>query len=187
MMIILLAALLAAPQQKAQAVQPQPTQPQLSDEEIRQRIQAYLGSIDTRITADQWKMLGPGAADILIPIAQSKTEMPSRRAHALSGLVLAAPDRAAKLAATLAQDDAAPTAVRVAALRGVERTSPASELSSKVAKVLRTARDPGVRRIAAEVMAGSGSSGCAEVKAQVAREQPGVRPAFGRALARCGE
>jgi hypothetical protein len=186
MTFLMIAVLLALPHPKA----PEPAagvsqpSPVFTDAEVQQRVRALLMNIDTRNLAARWKELGPRAADLLEPIAQDANEFPTRRAKALDGLVLAAPDRAAPVATRLALDETQPTTVRMAALRGVGRTAP---LAKGMTRVLRTARDPGVRAAAAEVIAASGSSGCTQVKAQVAREVPDVRLAYGRALARCGE
>jgi hypothetical protein len=184
MMFPIIALLLAAP--AARAAPPGPAL-QLSDEAVEREVQTLLNNIDTRNLAGSWKALGPRAADLLEPVAQSATELPSRRAKAVEGLVLAAPDRAAAVVTKLATDDAQPKVVRMAALRGVQRTVPPDAAAKSVGKVLRTARDPAMRGLAAEVIAASGSSGCAEVKAQVAREEPDLRFAYGRALAQCKE
>jgi hypothetical protein len=189
MTFLVLAALLAVPPPKAPAPAAEVTQstPPLSDQEVQQRVRTLLGNIDTRGLAGQWKALGPRAADILEPIAQNAAEFPSTRAKAVDGLVLAAPERAAPLVTKLALDEEQPVTVRRAALRGVGRTASAATAAKSIAKVLRTARDLGVRSAAAEVIAASGSSGCAQVREQVAREEPDVRLAYGRALSRCGE
>jgi hypothetical protein len=189
MTFIFLAALLALPHPRVAPPAPETAPPQapLSDEELRQRIEAYLGSIDTRIPAARWKALGVRAADVLEPIVENESELPSRRAMAVSALVLVAPERAAPLVSRLAVDEKQPLPVRIESLHGVGRTSSPALAAQTASKVLRTAREPGVRGAAAEVMAGSGSSGCAQVKAQVAREAAELRPAYRRALARCKE
>jgi hypothetical protein len=186
---LFLVALLAFPRVRpvAPAAEATPSAAPLSDEEVQQRVRTLLGNIDTRHLAERWKALGPRAADTLEPIAQNPAEFPTVRAKALDGLVLAAPERAAAVVTRLALDEEQPVTVRMAALRGVGQTAPAATAAKSISKVLRTARDPGVRGAAAEVIAASGSKGCAEVKAQVAREEPDVRLSYGRALARCGE
>jgi hypothetical protein len=180
---LIVALLLAVPPAKAPAAEAS----RLSDEAVRQRVQALLNNIDTRNLAGSWKALGQRAADLLEPVAQSDAELPSRRAKAVDGLVLAAPDRAAPVVTKLALDEAQPKAVRMAALRGVLKTVPPATAAKSVAKILQTARDPGMRGLAAEVVAASGSSGCAQVRAQVAREEPDLRFAYSRALAQCKE
>jgi hypothetical protein len=179
---LMLALLLAIPPAKAQ---PAAVPVQLSDEDVRQKVTALLNNIDTRNLAGQWQALGSRAADLLEPVAQSSDELPSRRVKAVDGLVLAAPDRAAPVVTKLSLDDAQPVAVRMAALRGVGRTVAPEAAAKSLGKVLRTAREASLRSLAAEVVAASG--GCVEVRAQVAREEPGLRRAYGRALAQCKE
>jgi hypothetical protein len=188
MTVILLAALLALPPPKPA---PPPSQvqaaPELSDADVQSRIKALLGNIDSRIGADQWKALGPRGAALLQPIALDPEELPTRRAKAAYGLSIVSPDQAEPVLTRLAQDEAQPTTLRIAAMRGMARVASPDVAAQKVSKVLRTARDPGVRGAAAEVVAASGTDGCAQVKAQLDREDPVQRPAFRRALARCGE
>ena len=57
---------------------------------------------------------------------------------------------------------------------------------STLRPVLRGSQDTGVRAVAADVLARK-QGGCAEVKSQVQREKAENRPAFERALKRCGE
>ena len=190
---LLFAAILAVPRlphgRPAQA--PAPAQaaavPEiLSDSELRARIEAYLGAIDTPIGADQWRGLGPQAAPVLEPIATDENEMPSRRAKALEGLVAAAPDRAALLVGKLARDETAPTVVRVAALHGVGKVLAPSKALAELKPVLQTARTAGMRSTAADVISRT-KGGCAMVHEQVARESDEHRGAYQRALARCKE
>jgi len=158
----------------------------LTDAQIRERVETLLGNIDSRIPAERWKELGPRAATVLLPIVESPDELPSRRASALQGLILAAPEQAAAPSARLAVDEKQPAAVRVAAMRAVAATSPSKEAAQVASKVLATSHHPGVRGVAAEIVAGSGSEGCAQVKAQAEREDAAEKAAFRRALARCG-
>jgi hypothetical protein len=156
----------------------------LSDDDVRQRVEAYLGTIDTPITADRWKALGTRGADLLQPIAESSDEFPSRRAKALSALVLASPDRAAPTAAKLAKDPRAPLAVRLAAVRGIAITSSKAQAVRELTPVMEGAAQMHLRAAAAEVIAASGS--CEAVKARVSREAEEVRGAYRKALSRCG-
>jgi hypothetical protein len=187
---IILAALLAAPRpNKVPAPAPQASQPapQLSDDEVQQRVRAYLSTIDTPIPAARWRELGPRAGTVLQQIALDPNQMPSKRAKAVSGLSLAAPDQAGPVLTKLAADESQSVSIRIAAVHGMAASSTPEAAAQKVSPLLRGANDPGVRAVAAEVIAASGSQGCAQVKAQVAREEPVQRPAFHRALARCGE
>lgn len=182
---LVLAMLLSLP---PPAPPPAPARPvaQLTDAQIRQNVETLLGNIDTRLPAERWKELGPRAAAVLLPIIESPDELPSRRAAALQGLILAAPEQAAAPSERLAVDEKQPVAVRVSAMRAVSATSPSKEAAQVASKVLATARHPGVRGVAAEIVAASGSEGCAQVKAQAAREDASGKAAFRRALARCG-
>jgi hypothetical protein len=183
---LMLAMLLALPPQPPPAAPARPAA-QLSDAQIRERVETLLGNIDSRLPADRWKELGPRAAAVLLPIIESPDELPSRRAAALQGLILAAPEQAGAPSAKLAVDEKQPVAVRVSAMRAVAATAPSKEAAQVASKVLATSHHPGVRGVAAEIVAGSGTEGCAQVKAQVAREDASQKPAFRRALARCGE
>src|SRR4051812_3979713 len=125
MILFFLAALLAVPRPRAPAPESSLTQPapQLSDAEIRERVNTYLGTIDTPISAERWRALGPRAADVLAAIATDGEDFPSRRAQAVHGLVMAAPAQATAVVTRLAQDEAQPVSVRIAALHGLSRTS----------------------------------------------------------------
>ncbi len=158
MTALLIAALLAAP---------------LSDEEVREKAQAYLGAIHG-IKAEQWKELGPRAAEVLEPIVTDPAALPSKRALALDGLAAAAPDRAAALAVKLARDEKQPLVVRVAAVHAAGKLKPVLQ-----------GRHAGLRGEAAEVLSRHGA--CSEVREQAAREKRDRSSAWERALSRCSE
>ena len=186
-MWILIAALVAGPAHARPKAPPQtgaaaPVQV-LSPEELRAQIEAYLGVIDVPIPLAQWRALGPQAAPILEQIIGDPKVFPSRRAKAVDGLASAAPERAAVLAPQLAQSEAEPVVVRVAALHGAARVLPARQLLAVLKPVLESARQPGLRKSAAEVLARHGkSAGCRAVRAQAEREESG---AFDGLLERC--
>jgi hypothetical protein len=186
MIWLLIAALLAAPAPRRGHRAPTSPAETLSDEEIARRANAFLGSIDTPITAEQWRALGPRAAAVLEPIIEDQNAMPSRRAKAVDGLVSAAPARAAQLVGKLARDEAQPLVVRVAALHGARSVLPSSKLVAELKPVLDQASDAGLRGVAAEVLSHA-KGGCAAVRARVEREGPDERAAYERALRRCGE
>lgn len=186
MIWLLVASLLAAPQHRRGQPQDKPAPVEnLTDDELRSRISAYLGTIDTPISLERWRSLGPKAAAVLEPLVLDKSALPTRRAHALEGLSGAAPDRALAVAPQLLHDEEAPTVVRVAALHAAGRLLPAAQLGAQLKPVLEGARDPGLRGLAADVLAQHG--GCASVKAQAARESADAREAYHRALSRCEE
>jgi hypothetical protein len=174
-----------APRRGQRAPGPAPAET-LSDEEIARRANAYLASIDTPISREQWRALGPRAALVLEPIIEDGSAMPTRRAKAVEGLAAAAPERAALIVGKLARDEAQPVVVRVAALHGARHVLPSAKLVAEVKPVLEEARDAGIRGVAAEMLTHA-KGGCAAVKARVEREGPDERAAYERALKRCGE
>jgi hypothetical protein len=180
---LLIAALLAGPRVHPG---PAPTTPSLTDDELRAKIHAYLGAIDTPVPEDRWRALGPRAAAVLEPIATDANAMPSRRAKAIDGLVAAAPDRAARLVGKLARDDAQPMVVRVAALHGAAKVLSSARLMTELKPVMERAPEAGMRGEAAEVLSRA-KGGCEAVRAHAAREKGDDREAYRRALARCGE
>lgn len=186
-MLILIAALIAGPAHAPRPPAPQPLMEapsqRLSPEELRAQIETYLGVIDVPIPVSQWRALGPEAGPVLEQIIGDAQVFPSRRAKAVDGLVAAAPDRAALLTPQLAQSATQPVAVRMAALHGAARVLPAARLLAALKPVMESAREPGLRRSAAELLARHGrSAGCRAVRAQATREEQG---AFDTALERC--
>ena len=189
MVVLLIAALIAAPQppRGAPKTQQEPVaQETLSDAELRERVDAYLGTIDRPIPAERWKALGAQAAPLLEAIIADENSYPSRRAKALDALVLVSPDKASQLVGGLARDESKPMTLRVAAMHGAAQVLSPSQAVSTLRPVLRGSQDTGVRAVAADVLARK-QGGCAEVKSQVQREKAENRPAFERALKRCGE
>ncbi|HYY52293.1 MAG TPA: hypothetical protein VE755_05440 [Myxococcales bacterium] len=187
MITFLLVALIAAPRApRARPAPDQPVQEQLSDAELRERVDAYLGAIERPAGAARWKALGPQAAPILEAVIADEGQFPSRRAKAVDGLVAAAPDRAAAIVGKLARDERQPPVVRIAAMHGAGQVLPPAKAVSELRPVLRTAKTTGMRAQAAEVLARK-QGGCAEVRDQVAREQADRRDAFARAMKQCRE
>ncbi len=188
MIVVLLAALVAAPgagRSRPPPEQPAQAQP-LSDVELRERVETYLGAIDRPVSAARWKALGPRAAPLLEAIIADPSQFPTRRAKAVDGLVAAAPDRAASVVGKLARDEKEAGVVRMAAMRGTGKVFSSSRAIRELRPVLRSARTPGLRATAADVIAGE-KGGCAEVRAQIAREKAEHRPAFERAAKKCPE
>ena len=188
---ILLASLLCAvgpAAQRARAARPAPAAPsepapQLSDDEIRERIETYLGTIDTAIGAQEWRALGPRAVGLLEQIAQDGSVLPTRRAKALDGLAAIGSRDAPDLMMQLAKSEHAPLLVRLAAVRGVGQVLPSAQVVPALQPLLETAQDGHVRKVAAEVLSRHG--GCGLVRAQARREDEPAR--MQRALDRCGE
>ncbi len=189
MIFLAMAALMAVPgagRSRAPAESPPQQQEQLSDVELRERVQTYLGSIDRSISPASWRALGSRAAPLLEAIIADPSQFPSRRAKAVDGLVAVAPDRAVQLVGKLARDENEETVVRVAAVHGAGQVFPSAKALSELRPVLQAARSAGLRAEAADVMARK-KGGCAAVRQQVARERPEHRGAFDRALKRCKE
>ena len=187
MITLLLAALIAAPRvPRAGPAPEQPAQEQLSDAELRERVEAYLGAIDRPVGAARWRALGPQAAPILEAVIADEKQFPSRRAKAVDGLVAAAPDRAATMVGKLARDERQPPVVRVAAMHGAGQVLPPAKAVSELRPVLRGAKSTGMRAQAAEILARK-QGGCAEVRGQVVREAEQHREAFARAMKQCQE
>jgi hypothetical protein len=185
---ILLASLLCAlpparPRAPAPAAQPN-TAPaeQLTDEQIRERIDGFMGTIDTRILPEQWQALGQRGAAMLERIAQDTTVLPTRRAKAVAGLSEIGASSSSPVLLGLAGSEQAPLTVRLAAVHGVPRVLPAAQVASALKPVLEGARDGHVRGAAAEILSAHG--GCSMVRAQAQRENDPLR--MQRALERCG-
>ncbi|HEY2028685.1 MAG TPA: hypothetical protein VGH20_05705 [Myxococcales bacterium] len=150
-MITLLCAMLAV----ARPPQPPPAQPAprppASQAELRQRIESYLGYFETTVPEQQWKALGPAAVPILNDIAQS-SQLPSRRVHALGGLVALQGTDAQPLLSKLSLDEGQPLIVRLVAVRGLAHVTPDSALLARLRPVLRV-KDDRVGSEAAEALA----------------------------------
>jgi len=179
---ILIAFLLCAPTPAADRQPRSSSSTQTDDEQIRQRIETYLRSIDTPIRAAQWRALGPRGAAILEQIAQDERTLPTRRAKAIDGLAAIGSPTAPATMLRLARDEQTPLAVRLSAVRGAARVLPANQVTAALQPILEGAKDAHVRRAAAEALSSHG--GCALVRAQAAREDDPHR--LGRALQRCG-
>lgn len=170
----------------AAAQAPAASQPALSDEEVVRRVHGYLGSIDTPITAEQWRALGPRAVAPLTSVATDPEALPTRRAKAISALSILGGEQARQVVLDAARSDGEPFAVRASALHGAGRLLDAKALSAALRPVLQKAPQAPVRATAAEVLAHhAGASGCAAVRAQVRREPDDARGHYARALKRC--
>ena len=183
--LLLAAALLAAPasQSSAQSAAPQH---EMTDAEVRSSVQSYLGSIDTVISADRWRALGPKAAPILEELVQDQARLPTRRARAVEGLSFVGSTNAPTMMVELAQRETEPPIVRMSAMRGAGRLLGPAKLVAALKPVLANAKDAHVRAAAAEVLAHrSPSAGCAAVQAQMGHEEGDKRIAFQRAVDHC--
>jgi hypothetical protein len=160
--------------------------PALSDAELKERVETYLGSIDTPITADLWRGLGARAVPVLESVVRDPESLPSRRARAVEALSMIGGSRAKQLVLDVARAEDQPFGVRAVALRGAPRLLSPKEISSELEPVLQGAREAPVRATAAEVLARHGAAGsCTAVRAQVAREAGRARGQFAHAVERC--
>ncbi len=159
----------------------------LSDDEVAQRVHAYLGAIDTPTPAARWKALGQRAVPVLESVVRDPAALPSRRAKSVEALSIIGGTRAKQLVLDTLRSDQEPFGVRAAALRGAPRVLSKEELTTELQPILEHARHPTVRAAAADVLArNGGSGGCAAVRVQAAREHGHDREQFSRALDRCG-
>jgi hypothetical protein len=162
---------------------PQQSAQQLTDGEIRERIDIFLGTIDTPISPEQWRALGSRGAAVLEQMAQDPKLFPTRRAKAVAGLsAIGAPSSASVLLA-LARSTQAPLTVRLSAVHGAPEVVPPAQLETALKPVLEGAESPHVRAAAAEVLSRHG--GCSLVRAQARREDDQLR--LRRALQSCDQ
>ena len=182
-MTMLLASLLCAIPPARDTTPPAEQSPQqpLGDEEIRERIDTFMRTIDTRISESQWRALGPRGAAMLEGMAQDRTLLPTRRAMAVIGLAAIGAPTSSSVLLSLAQSSGEPLNVRLTAVLGAPGVVPAAEIPATLKPLLETADDERVRAAAAEVISRHG--GCSLVRAQASRERD--RLAMQRALQSC--
>lgn len=175
---------LAAPRPPAPPAALRP--PPASAEELQQRIELGLGRIHGEASPGFWRSLGPDGAEVLERIARDGTELPRRRARALSGLSHLGGERAAAALRQLSADEGLPFSVRAAAMVGAGRVLPPAEVAQALTPALGSRR--GVdRTVAAEVLAERAPvESCGAIRARAGREKGGGRASWARALSRCG-
>lgn len=179
-MITLLCAVLAVATPPKPAAQAAP-RPPANQAELRQRIETYLGYFETTVPDAQWKALGPQAVPILNEIAKS-AGLPSRRAHALGGLVVLQGKDAQPLLSKLSLDEGEPLIVRLVAVRGLAHVTPDNALVGKLRRVLQV-KDARVGSEAAEALAERvPKAGCGLVRAR-----GGASADFQAAVRTCAE
>jgi hypothetical protein len=170
MTFILVASLLCAlpPRGTPPPADQSPQQP-LDDQEIRERIETFMGTIDTRVSPEQWRALGPRGAAILEGMAQDPNLLPSRRAKAVTGLSAIGAESSSSVLLSLAHSPEAPVNVRLTAVHGVPGVIAASQVAAALKPLLEGSDDVHVRAAAAEVLSRHG--GCGLVRAQARRER----------------
>lgn len=158
--------------------------PAPSAADLHQQIDTLLRTRDAPVTAQQWRALGPAALPELERLAADRSELPTRRARAIEGIVALGSRKAPKLLVRLSQSEQEPFVVRMAAIRGTGRTLSASRRLVALQPVLEGATDPALRGVTAEVLSRN-SSGCPAVAAQAQRETDEWRTRFHVAVSRC--
>ncbi len=156
----------------------------LSDAEVQNRVETYLSTLDTPITADRWRALGPRAVPLLEQVLTSGDQLPSRRAKAVAGLASIGGARAQALVVDAARSETQPFAVRAAALHAAPAVLGSRQLVLQLKPILQSSAEPAVRAAAADALAhGAPAEACEAVRAQAARERSPAT--FHRALNRC--
>jgi len=162
------------------------TAQELTDEEVASQVHAYLGSIDTPITATRWRALGQSAVSPLEAVVRDPSALPSRRAKAVEALSVLGGARSRKVVLEVARSEEEPFGVRASALRGAGRMLATKDLVKELRPVMESAHEAPTRATAAEVLARHAPrSSCKSVRAQADREARYVRMQFGPALERC--
>jgi HEAT repeat protein len=160
----------------------------LTDAQIRSRVNTYLGSIDTPISAKQWQALGPQAAPVLKETALDPQALPSRRARAISALSIVGGQGEVDTVSTLAQSPQEPFVVRLAALRATGRMISSDKLLPVLKPILEGAKDQRLRKTAAEVLTQKiPRASCPSVMAQAERENELGKRQLKPALKNCGQ
>lgn len=189
MAVAMLAAGEAHIRQQPKPANPDAAVPQenLSDDEIRQRIDAYLGTIDTPVPLARWRALGPRAAPFLEEIAASPTALPTQRAKAIDGLSAVGGQNAPAVLTRLSRAEKEPLVVRLSAVRGMGRLEHGAKLAAALRPVMEGAKDARVRGQAAEALSERApKAACSAVKAQADKEDEQARVHYRAALERCG-
>jgi hypothetical protein len=179
--ILLASFLCALPVHRRPAPPAEPPAEQLSDEEIRDRIDTYMATIDTPISQAEWRVLGPRGATILERMAQDARLLPTRRAKAVAGLSAIGTPGSSAVLLELAKSEQAPLNVRLAAVHGAPAVVASAQVAPALKPVLEGAQNAHVRAAAAEVLSRHG--GCGLVRAQARREDAPAR--MQRAMDHC--
>jgi hypothetical protein len=182
--------LATAPDRAAQKRRAAPVEtaaaPSRPEAEVRELIEAWLGAIDTPISAASWRSLGPAARPLLRAVADDEHRLPTRRARAVGALAAfaAVDDRPAFEGMML--DEQAPLVVRLAAVRALAAGTPDAELPAVLGSVLERPMDVRVRAHAALSLVRRLPSACGALELRLRGEDPAERERFGAALQQCG-
>jgi hypothetical protein len=157
----------------------------LSDDEARSRMNAFLGSIDTPISAQQWAALGTRVGPWLEEIAKSTSELPTRRAKAIDGLIGSKWSRSSAVLRELSRDESVPANVRFHSVRGLGQLLAKDKVERELTPVLEGAKDARVRAVAAEQIS-KRAGRCGAIQRQLLREEENHKDLYYRAIATCG-
>jgi HEAT repeat protein len=152
-------------------------------DDVREQVRSHLGAIDRPVSTETWRALGPAAEPVLLEVAGSDRELPTRRARALEGLAALGGARAEAVHLRLARASSEPPIVRSSAVRGLGRLLEPARLARELRPLLQD-ESPRVRLASAEALARRApAETCGDVRAQAARERAAAR--WSRALAAC--
>lgn len=166
-----------------QAGEPKPD-PEMSDEDVRSQMAAFLGTIDTPVPLSSWKSLGLRVEAPLLAIVRSADALPTRRAKAIDGLASIGTSHIDELR-SIANNEEEVYVVRFAAVSGLGALLPENEMVSALTPLLTSAKDARVRSVAGLVMVSHSSATCPAVKAQIRSEDADTRGHFARAMDAC--
>src|SRR5215467_1718950 len=137
----------------------EPQQQPLAEEEIRARIDTFMGTIDTPIPAAQWRALGTRGAAILEGMAQDPNLRPTRRAKAIAGLSAIGAESSSAVLVSLAGSAEAPLNVRLSAVYAIPGVVAAPQVAPTLQPFLQGSDNLHVRAAAADVLSRHGGCG----------------------------
>lgn len=154
--------------------------------DLEAQVDAYLGSLDAAVKAEQWRALGPDAIALLEKRAFAKDGLPTVRARAAEALGLVGGEAQGEPLLAVATQADAPLIVRLSALRGAGRVLSNERAAKALAPLLEKDPNPKVRATAADVLAERlGAPGCAMAQKQAQAEPASQKTFFSSALKRC--
>lgn len=142
------------------------------------QIRAYLGSIDTPISPEQWRALGAQAIPQLETIATNLKELPTQRAKAMEGLAAfgsSVDQPTAQFLLRIANDDSQVFTVRRTALYAYGEVAKKEQLLSTVKPLMEHSTDHRLRFQAAQLLVRHApSDACDSIKVQSTHEKAEV-------------
>lgn len=183
--LLLLASLTLGTGPRRETAPATPT-PVVEDEAaLKERVRAFLGSIDTPIPASRWRALGVRAGALLQTVIDDPAALPTTRARAVEALAaIGAPGLPERLQ-RLALSPGEPLAVRLAAVRGVAAVASPDRAGPMLLVIVGRADDVRVRAGAALVSARWVPGACTAVETHAAGEPEEAREHFHAAIRAC--